>query len=155
MVDKVAMETVLDGLPRDMRMWINRQEVDALMQTYLLDDVQFYMPKQSRFLRRGTVNESDVVLMKIDSGCTQTTVRRDIIPGIVLKPETKKVLAHDGRALEHSLADINLTVGDKCFEIEVMIAADLAVPVSLGEDLPLEELINEGKDGKNPQIWQY
>ena len=44
MVDKVAMEAVLDGLPRDMKMWINRQRpsgVDglvSLMQTYLLDE---------------------------------------------------------------------------------------------------------------------
>ena len=42
-------------------------------------------------------------------------------------------------------------MGDKCFEIEVMIAEDLAVLVLQGEDLPLEELINEGKDGKNPR----
>ena len=105
------------------------------------------------------MNESDVVIMNIDSGCTQTTVWRDVVPGVVLKPKTKKVLASDSRALEHSLADINLTVGDKCLEIEVMIAEDLAVPVLLGEDLPLEELISEGKDGKmskkrRESLWQ-
>ena len=220
-VDKVAMEAVLDGLPRDMRLWISRQRPSSrwfsvTLQTYLLDErtdrdklgpnhdsniqkfsrqtpykhskkgsdqttlvknrkdpkeitcyecgkkghcmanckeetynVQFYTPKQSRFLQSGTVNESDVVIMKNYSGCTQTTVRRDVVPGVVLMPKTKKVLAYDGRALEHSLADINLTVGDICFEIEVIIAEDLVVPVLLGEDLPLEELVNEGKDGKN------
>ena len=105
------------------------------------------------------MNESDVVIMKIDPGSTQTTVWRDVVPGVVLKPKTKKVLAYDGKALEHSLEDINLTVGDKCLEIEVMIGEDLAVPVLLGEDLPLEELINERKDGKmskkrQESLWQ-
>ena len=45
---------------------------------------------------------------------------------MVLKAKIKKVLTY-----------VNLIEGDKSFQVEVMVADDLAVPM-LGEDLPLE-----------------
>ena len=79
--------------------------------------------------------------MRLDSGCTRTTVRKDLIPRGLLKQERSRLTIADGSQLDCGLADVTLQMNDKDYTLEVAVAKELAVPVLLGRDLPLLELM--------------
>ena len=70
---------------------------------------------------------------------------------VLLKEEKVQAQTTSGSVLEFALAEVEVWVDGRRYQVEAAIADELAVPVLLGEDLPLEELIldNNYRTGKD------
>ena len=90
-----------------------------------------------QFICRGNVNKGPLVELRVDSACSRTIVRRDLIPDVLLRPGRAELTVANGTLLKYGLADVILTVGKKDYSLEVAVTEDLPVPVLLGVDLPL------------------
>ncbi len=88
----------------------------------------------------GRLNKGPEVEMRVDTGCCRTTVRKDLLPNVLLKPGLSEMRVANGNILKYHLADVILTVKDQEYPLEVAVAEKLAVPVLLGVDLSLEDL---------------
>ena len=62
-----------------------------------------------------------------------------------IKKDRKRTVGNVGKAIEHSLADVELSVEGRKFKVEALVNDRLNIPVLLGEDLPLEELIGRSE----------
>ena len=94
----------------------------------------------TKFRCVGRLNKGPEVEMQVDTGCCRTTVRKDLLPNVLLKPGRSEMTVANGNKRKYSLADVILTVKDQEYPLEVAVAEKLAVPVLLGVDLPLEDL---------------
>ena len=61
--------------------------------------IQERRPKESRFLGKGTVNGCPEVDMKIDSGCSQTSMNRKLISEGSIKKDRKSTVGYVGKQL--------------------------------------------------------
>ena len=108
---------------------------DCRQETFVMEEKRRAL---SRFRCTGTINKGQEVEMRLDSGCTRTTVRKDLIPKELLKTGRSEMTIANGALLGYGLADITLTVDDQEYPLEATVAEELAVPVLLRADLPLE-----------------
>ena len=93
--------------------------------------------------------------MWLDTGCSCTTVRRDLLLKSVIKLGQQLARVANGELLNCGLADIELKIRDQVYHVEVAVAERLPVPVLLGRDLPWKQLImqqmTQGKLGSCKQ----
>ena len=56
---------------------------------YRAETFRLEYPKlcRARFHRKGAVNDNQPVEMRVDTGCSRMTVRRDVVPDVLLKEE--------------------------------------------------------------------
>ena len=79
--------------------------------------------------------------MQIDTECSRTTVRKDLIHASQLKPGRQQATVASEDVVSYELADITAEVDGQKIPIEAAVADKLPVQVLLGSDLPLEKLI--------------
>ena len=96
---------------------------------------------QSLYQRQGTVNGGPEVQMRIDTGCSRTTIREDLIAPYLRQPKSVSVMVAMGEIVEYCTAVVTVKVDGVERQLEVAVAKELPVPVLLGADMPLEELI--------------
>ena len=91
--------------------------------------------------RLGTLNRGPVMEMWLDTGCSRTTVRKDLVPPSALKPGRRLARVANGELLSCGLADVELEIGGQQYNVEAAVAERLPVPVLLGRDPPWKQLI--------------
>ena len=96
---------------------------------------------QSLDQRLGTVNGGPEVQMRIDTGCSRTTIREDLIAPYLRQPKSVSAMVATGEIVEYRTAVVTVKVDGVERQLEVAVAKELPVPVLLGADMPLEELI--------------
>ena len=108
-----------------------RAETFELMEAQFIDSPVDYM---------GSVEESALVRMKIDTGCDRTCVRKCLVPkeGLLGKYVTKRT-AYGKERVSH-LANVKLNIDGQEYQREVSVTDKLAAPVLLGRDLLLYQL---------------
>ena len=107
-------------------------------ESYILGEIDY---KDQAHKRRGTVNGGPTVEMWLDTGCTRTTVQKDLIPKAMLKAGEKRARVANGEELSYRLADVVISIEGRDYPIEAAVADALPVPVLLGRDMPWRELI--------------
>ena len=80
--------------------------------------IQEQRPKESRFLRKGTVNGSP----KVDKLISEGSIKKD----------RKSTVGYVGKAIEHALADVGISVEGRKFKVEALVIDGLNIPVLLG-----------------------
>ena len=111
---------------------------DCTEGTFLLNRAR----EEDQFYKRiGTVNDGPEVMMLLDTGCGRTTVRSDLVQQAAIKPEREQLKTADGVRRDYPLADVKLNLGGTVYSVEVAIAKNLPIPVLLGRDLPLKQMI--------------
>ena len=100
---------------------------------------------------RGTVDGGREVEMRIDTGCSRTTIRRSLIKGCKLKLSRLDVTVANGAVVSQGLADVILDLEGNHYFREVAVAENLHVPVLLGNDMPSLKL-TLGK--MSPEEWR-
>ncbi len=98
--------------------------------------------KKPEVVRCGTVEGHPVKGIVLDTGCTRTLVRKDLVPqGQETGGEVSIRCAH-GDVVTYQLAEVELEVGGKYILVEAGVAPNLPAPVLLGTDVPdLAELL--------------
>lgn len=86
--------------------------------------------------RSGTVEGTLVTDILLDTGCTRTLVRRELVPREkILDGEVAIRCAH-GDTTRYKLAQVQVTVGEKQFQVEAGVSDTLPTSVLLGTDVP-------------------
>ena len=87
--------------------------------------------------RVGTIDGGVPIRMILDTGCSKTTVHQRYMDGQKIKTEERKSQVATGDWMTCRLADVTLRVNEKDYPMEVNVTNQLAVPVLLGQDMPL------------------
>ena len=103
--------------------------------------------------RVGMINGGPKTEMWIDTGCRRTTVRKDLIPQDALKPGHRTARVANGELLECELADVELEIGGRKYQVEAAVTERLPVPVLLGRDLPWKQLIVQEMTSEELKEW--
>ena len=109
-----------------------RAETFKLMEAQFIDSPVDYM---------GSVEESALVRMKIDTGCDRTCVRKCLVPKECLLGKYVTQRTAYGKERVNQLAKVKLNIDGLEYQREVSVTDKLAAPVLLGRDLPLYQLI--------------
>ena len=88
------------------------------------------------FYRQGTVDGKAVSNILLDTGCTHTLIRRDLVPDDRLLDSTIEIQCAHGDCVEYPLAEVDIAVDDEHFEILTGVAERLPAAMLLGEDVP-------------------
>ena len=75
--------------------------------------------------------------MILVTGCSKTTVHQRYVDAQKIKKEERKSQVATGDWMTCRLADVTLRVNEKDYPMEVNVTNQLAVPVLLGQDMPL------------------
>ena len=82
--------------------------------------------------------------MIVDTGCSRTTVRKDLVSPSKVQGNTRNSQIANGEWINCKLAKVELEKKGENYSTEVAVAERLAVPVLLGRDLPIaQHLFNE------------
>ena len=85
---------------------------------------------------------SDILL---DTGCTRTLIRRDLVPDDRLLDSTIEIQCSHGDCMEYPLAEIDVAVNDEHHEVLAGVAERLPTAMLLGGDTPgLPDLLEKG-----------
>ena len=86
---------------------------------------------------------SDILL---DTGCTRTLIRRDLVPDDRLLDSTIEIQCSHGDCMEYPLAEIDVAVNDEHHEVLAGVAERLPTAMLLGGDTPgLPDLLEIGQ----------
>ena len=89
----------------------------------------------------GQIEDGKSVIMKIDTGCDRTTMRKTLVPERCLKNKFIKQELADGTMARRQLADVKIVIEGQTYKREVAVYEKLAAPVLLGQDLPLLQML--------------
>ena len=78
--------------------------------------------------------------MIVDTGCSRTTVWKNLVSPSKVQGNTKDSQITNGEWINCKLAKVELDIGEK-YSTEVAVAERLAVLVLLGRDLPIDRMI--------------
>ena len=81
------------------------------------------------------------MIMKIDTGCDRTTMRKTLVPERCLKNKFIKQELADGTMARRQLVDVKIVIEGQTCQREVAVYEKLAAPVLLGQDLPLLQML--------------
>ena len=81
------------------------------------------------------------VKMIVDTGCSRTTVRMDLVSPSKVQENTRDSQITNGEWINCKLAEVELEIEGEKYSTEVAIAEHLAVPVLLGRDLLIDWMI--------------
>ena len=109
--------------------------------------------KGSNLTRSGSVEGQHVNRILLDTGCSKTMVRRELIPaGKLLEGEAITIRCAHGDTVLYPLARIGMEVDGHCLDMEVVVSDTLPVDVLLGTDVPeLTALLGGSPSGKISQ----
>lgn len=92
----------------------------------------------------GTVEGHPVDEIVLDTGCSRTLVRKDLVPGEKLTGGEISIRCAHGDIFVYPLADVQIEVGGRQFEVQAGVSEKLPVSVLLGTDVPhLAELLKD------------
>ena len=101
--------------------------------------------KQSEVARCGRVEGRQVEGIVLDTGCSRTLVRQDLVPPEKRTGGEVSVRCAHGDVVSYQLANVEMEVEGQPMHVEVGVAPNLPVPVLLGTDVPgLVELLQAG-----------
>ena len=107
-------------------------------------------PEEQRLLRRGTVEGKTVKDIQLDTGCSRTVVRSDLIDKKIVDGETITIQCAHGDTVSYPLAEVELQVEGRLITVEAAVSDTLPRSVLLGTDVPeLSELLEQRKTGKH------
>ena len=69
--------------------------------------------------------------MWLDTGCSRTTVRSDLVQRAAIKADRRQAETANGELLDCNLADVELNIGGTVYRVEVAVVEKLPVPVLL------------------------
>ena len=79
--------------------------------------------------------------MIVDTGCSRTTVRKDLVSPSKVQGNTRDSQIANGEWINCKLAEVELEIEGEKYSTKVAVAERLAVPVLLGRDLPIDWMI--------------
>ena len=97
--------------------------------------------REARLKCTGAVEGGREVEMWLDTGCSRTTIRSDLVPKEAWKRSCTQAEMASGELVEYPLADVELTVRGKSYRLEAAVSHNLPVPVLLGRDVAVEEMV--------------
>ena len=95
--------------------------------------------------RRGIIEGMATQEILLDTGCSQSLVRREFVPTErILEGEAVAIRCAHGDTVLYPMADIRVEIGEEVFEVQVAVADRLPVAMLLGTDVPhLQRLLGE------------
>ena len=88
----------------------------------------------------------------LDTGCSKTLVRRELVPTEKILPEQVPIRCAHGDTVMYPLANIEVQLGGMAFMVEAAVSYPLPMSVLLGTDVPqLGELLINGV-GRKPGL---
>lgn len=95
--------------------------------------------------RSGKVEGVPVSDILLDTGCSRTLVRQELVPTENLRMDRIAIRCAHGDTIEYPLADVLMEIGDKQFTVEAGVSNTLPTSVLLGTDVPeMTELLRGG-----------
>ena len=79
--------------------------------------------------------------MIVDTGCSRTTIRKDLASPSKVQGNTRDSQITNGKWINCKLAEVELEIEGEKYSTKVAVAECLAVPVLLGRDLPIDQMI--------------
>ena len=110
--------------------------------------------KENGLMKAGTVEGQQVSKILLDTGCSRTMVRRELVPPEkLLEGEAVTIRCAHGDMVLYPLAKIGMEVNGKHLEMEVAVSDTLPVDVLLGTDAQeLPVLLGELPRAQEPQV---
>ena len=103
--------------------------------------------------RAGTVEETPVEGIALDTGVAKTMIHRDLVPVEKVSEETVDILCAHGDVVSYPIAEVSMRVGDKPFSVQAAVAVQLPVPVLLGQKVPgFNELLGVEQCGSSTKV---
>ena len=103
-------------------------------------------PADRAVLRSGFVEGNKVQDIVLDTGCSRTMIRSDLVPMTKLLDDAVMVQCAHGDMVAYPLAVVELTVDGLPLTVEVALSDTLPTAVLLGRDVPeLSQLLGERK----------
>lgn len=96
--------------------------------------------------RKGTVEGTAVDNILLDTGCSRTLVRQELVPRRrMLEGEAVAIRCAHGDTVLYPLASVQVVVDGRSMEVKAAVSEKLPADVLLGTDVPeLPELLNQG-----------
>ena len=113
---------------------------ECLEKAFLTDET---IQRGRRLRCRGTVNNGREVEMWLDTACSRTTISSELVSPKSLKKRTRRAETVSGELVDNPLADVELKVKGTTYRVEAAISDQLPVPVLIGQDIPVDELVAE------------
>ena len=107
--------------------------------------------KQSPELKRsGAVEGTAVDNILLDTGCSRTLVRQELVPrSKMLEGEAVAIYCAHGDTVLYPLALVQMVVDGRNMEVKAAVSKNLPMDVLLGTDVPdLPKLLNQESNGK-------
>ena len=95
------------------------------------------------FLWTREINGQPDVCMRVDTGSSQTIVRRNLLDSNKKEQGTIDIHVADGTSVRCPLFNTEIKVDGRVYNRTVAAMETMPVPVLLGRDLPLEEMIQD------------
>ena len=92
--------------------------------------------RRCSFYREGTVDGKVVSDILLDTGCSHTLISKDLVPDDRLLDRTIEIQCAHGDCVEYPLAEVEITIDGKNFEMLAGVAERLPAAMLLGEDVP-------------------
>ena len=110
--------------------------------------------KESGLMQAGTVEGQQVSKVLLDTGCSRTMVRRELVPPEkLLEGEAVTIRCAHGDMVLYPLAKIGMEVNGHRLDMEVAVSDTLPVDVLLGTDAPeLPVLLGKLPRAQEPQV---
>ena len=86
--------------------------------------------------RAGTVEETPVEGILLDTGAANTMIHRDLVPVEKISQKMVDIRCAHGDVVSYPLAEVSMRVGDYSFSVQAAVSDRLPVPVLLGRDVP-------------------
>ena len=92
--------------------------------------------KKRQLQKTGMVEGQEVGDILLDTGCSRTLVRRDLVPREkILEGEVVAIRCAHGDTVLYPIAQVDVTVGGQCLEVEAAVSETLPMSVLLGTDV--------------------
>ena len=104
------------------------------------------MKQSSELKRSGAVEGTAVDSILLDTGCSRTLVRQELVPRRkMLEGEAVAIRCAHGDTVLYPLALVQMVVDGRDMEVKAAVSENLPMDVLLGTDVPdLPELLNHG-----------
>ena len=96
-----------------------------------------WSPTQTGMKRAGAVEGNNVQNILLDTGCSRSLVRKELVPpGKLLEGEAIAIQCAHGDTVLYPLAQVEVAVGGRSLEVTAAVSETLPMDVLLGTDVP-------------------
>ena len=99
----------------------------------------------SRIVKEATIEGTLVGDVLLDTGCTRTLVRRELVPEEMLQGGSVAVRCAHGDTVLYPLAEVELEMDGRSLQVEAAVSNGLPVSMLLGTDVPVLAELLEGE----------